>query len=74
VALLRAERGESEVVEDQDVGLGPAGEQPRVGAVATCELKLLDEARDAAVDDRVAIAARLLPERTREASRSRSSR
>jgi hypothetical protein len=58
--------GQAEVIQDHDIGLGPAGEQPRVGAVGARDVELLHEARDAAIEDGVAVAARLVSKRARQ--------
>ena len=62
-AILIAERAEAPVVEDEDVGAGEAGEEADVAAVGVGEREFLEEARDAAVEGAVALAARLLRER-----------
>jgi len=70
VPFLRAERGEAPVVEDEDVDLRPAGEDPGQRAVAAGDVQFVAEPRHAAVEDGVAVATRLLPERAGEGERA----
>src|SRR5262249_57838539 len=61
-AVLIAQRAEAPVVEDEDVGAGKAREEPEVAPVGVREGEFLEEARDAAVEGAIALAARLLRE------------
>ena len=62
LALLRPERREAPVVEDEHIGLRPAREEPGQRAVAAGDLEFVEEPGHAAVDHGVAFAAGLLPE------------
>jgi hypothetical protein len=64
VSFLSAERGEAPVVEDEDVDLRPAREEPRERAVAAGDVEFVREARHAAIEDGVAVAARFVAEGT----------
>src|SRR5437762_1386152 len=64
VSLLGPERGEAPVVEDEDVDLRPAREEAGQRAVAAGNVEFMAESRHAAIEDGVAVAARLLRERT----------
>src|SRR5437016_9129959 len=65
-ALGRAEGLESEVVEHEDVYLGEAAEGGEIRAVRARLRELVEEAGDASVGDRVAVATRLVSERAGE--------
>ena len=60
------ERRDGEVVEDQDVRLGDAGEDAGVGSVGAGEAQLVEETRYAPVEDAMALATGLVRESARE--------
>jgi hypothetical protein len=65
-AGFSGERPDGEVVEDDDIDLGDAREQAGVGAVCAREAKLVEQARDAAVEHAVSFATGLVREGARE--------
>src|SRR6267143_6260615 len=61
--VLGGQRSKSPVVEHDEGGLGEALQELQVAAVAVRDAQLLDQARQAPVQDRVALATGLLRER-----------
>lgn len=62
--ILVPKRGQSPVIQDHQVGSGEAGQEPGIGPVGVGEGELLDQARDAAVEDPSARATGLVGEGT----------
>src|SRR5437667_10589971 len=62
--VLIADGGDAPIVEDQHVDAGELAEKPHVGAVRMGQRQLLGEPRRPTVEGAVALAARLLGERT----------
>jgi hypothetical protein len=63
-ALAGGERGEAPVVQDQQIDAGDGLEQAGVSPVAAGEGELLEEPRDAVVEDAPTVAAGLVAQRT----------
>src|SRR5439155_20451675 len=66
LALGRAEGLKSKVVEHEDLHLGETAEGGEIGAVRTRLREFVEEAGEAPVGDRVAVATRLVRERAGE--------
>src|ERR1700734_3438903 len=65
-ALLRGQRSQSPVVEDQKLDTGEALEEAYVPAIAACQCKCVEQAWHAIIEHRSIVTARLVSERAGE--------